>query len=512
MLSVKTPFQERAEAVKEIREWMTKFFAREPKWNSVLMCVAQYWNDEANDAVHCELIASTRLTPTWAFDIDDDDEGRTPTNAAPIEDARISTWNLEESVGNFPIDNNSTAVRPFQALCREGSSQESNYADAYLPAYVFRRDGSVHFVGEIVRPWLDLPRAAIPSWIREEEAQDNETENGNRPGAVPELIHLTKQDVTHLDSIAQSHNSSLAIQVYADALVSKGDIRGTFISLCNAAQKTPEIENEKQELQITRGEQWLSNLIHVVPLSTADFSTGVMTSCSPHFDSTFQKHFDSPLFATVKSIHFASGEERLTAHMKSLTHITGLSDLGPLQKFPFASQITHLGLRSTAPLAGLKTTGLLALESVDLGVDFETVYPRVAAVLSALPGLQTLRVMVAPSFDEYGNDEYDAEVSFQELLSKIGTKHQSLRCVLLTAASSASRPTGIQLSFTLSNPTQIELSCLGLCRAARQEEFKFHLGQLPAGVEQLRVVESIHLMPNELDKKQMSQWSKCQLV
>jgi hypothetical protein len=504
MLSVKTPFQERAEAVKAIQEWMKKFFAREPKWNSLLLCVAQFWNDEADDATHFELIASTKKTPSWIFDSEADvSEEQTSLKDAPREDCHVYSWDSHEELGNFPLDRNSSAVRPFQSLCCEGAFQETDLSAAYLPAYVFRKDGSVDFIGEIVRPWLDLPRAFLPSWIRE-QSEIQADADGNKPGSVPVPFALTKKDITHLNSIAQSENKSLAVQIYADALLSKGDKRGTYISLCNTPKKTAESEIEKQKLLFEHGEKWLSDLIHVVPISTADLSTGVMTACTPHFDSGYEKYIHSPLFSTVTSLHCASGEPWLLDSMTSLTSLTGLVDMGALQKFAHRQKLKHVAIRNAVAILELANMSVAKLNSLDIETSADGATALIAQALSSLPQLQELRILNVP----YGSKEMLFLNDFVKLLgSECALKH-----IALATSSSGWGATGFQLSMELKNPNQIELSCLGLCHAARPAALEAHLKNLPAMVREIHIIESIHFTPSDSDRKQMAQWSNCQIV
>jgi hypothetical protein len=45
----------------------------DPELSSVMLCVAQYWNDEAED-VHAHVLASSRPTPVWPHVCHDDSD------------------------------------------------------------------------------------------------------------------------------------------------------------------------------------------------------------------------------------------------------------------------------------------------------------------------------------------------------------------------------------------------------------------------------------------------------
>jgi hypothetical protein len=125
-------------------------FAKYPTLRSATMLVAQYWSDEAEDAVHYALVYSVLDTP----DLDaaraaehDADPVNHPPGFEPWDLPYVEVW-----------DDNDESISLFAAFCTEGADQEMPWLEAYTPYAIFRRDGDavrVEVVGTMIRPWLD---------------------------------------------------------------------------------------------------------------------------------------------------------------------------------------------------------------------------------------------------------------------------------------------------------------------------------------------------------------------
>jgi hypothetical protein len=491
---LKSPFQLRAEALARIKAWMLAFFECEPRWNSVLLSVAQYWNDEANDATHFELMASANPTPLWTDEEWLDEESNS-------QNASIGIWNYGNKIGPFPMDENSSAIRPFQALCREGGSQEYEMVQNYLPAFLFRRDGSVFSVGHVERPWLDLPRAQLPSWEMDTAERQSD--------ALPALQKLSGLDRKHLEAIAQDKQSAVSRQVYADALVAKGDARGGFMSLCLAERKTSDTRNQAREWLLEHGESWLGDLVHIVPLASCDFTLGILTGCAVHFESEYLKLAQHPLFLNVTALHVASGVECLSPSMRSLTSLTGLKDLRVLNDFVGLSTIRHLGIRTTQPM-WLASLRMLALEQLDVGTEVsnaDVTVPRTLANLRQTAPLHLFRVML--DFDiPVAEGALDEVYSLRALVDAAPQVSRLSLCGM----SPASRPTGFQLEFSRANPEQVKLSCLGFGYSSRLSVLRAHLHHLPLSIKRIVWEESVFFTPSNQDLENFAAWSGCELV
>lgn len=139
-------------------------FDKYPRIQSTMLVIAQYWDDEANDAVHYEIIFSILPTPVFGkefgeiedyYDCDLVNLPELPSLAA-IYDS-IEDFCVFES-GEYGWENNGNAVSTFAAYCKEGCHQDMDISEAYTPYAVFRRkDGEIEteVVGKMLRPWLD---------------------------------------------------------------------------------------------------------------------------------------------------------------------------------------------------------------------------------------------------------------------------------------------------------------------------------------------------------------------
>jgi len=139
---------------RDVRPAVEKTFARHPELRSASFMLAQYWDDEADDAVHFALIFSILTQP----DIAAASEGYWEEDLV----------NLPRGVSHDGLDretelrrvwpDNGDAIPAFAAFCEEGSDQEMTIYEAYVPYALFERHGEeveVRFVGTMLRPWLD---------------------------------------------------------------------------------------------------------------------------------------------------------------------------------------------------------------------------------------------------------------------------------------------------------------------------------------------------------------------
>lgn len=188
-------------------------FRKHPQLQSAVMLVAQYWCDEAEDAVHCELLFSQLPTPDIAAanaarKAEDEADGYDFNAPAPKErpwhrwfpalrpqpplteqelDSQVQALrhvNLppgidpmvleRETMWEVPWDSNEEAISLFAAFCLEDCHQEMEPGEAYAPYAIFRRQGTnveVEVVGTMRRPWLD---GVLPSWQEQQQDGDDE--------------------------------------------------------------------------------------------------------------------------------------------------------------------------------------------------------------------------------------------------------------------------------------------------------------------------------------------------
>lgn len=156
-------------------------FELEPRCQSVLVTIGQYWCDEATDAVHSEVIACDERDPTWplAGQARPGAIGDAASLAAQLEsDAKYSEepGGLSEvQYGLFTdacrrafgkeylcfLDENSDMIVAFASYCREVSDQEQPSWRSHTPYGLIRRplDGespTFEVLGQMYRPqWED---------------------------------------------------------------------------------------------------------------------------------------------------------------------------------------------------------------------------------------------------------------------------------------------------------------------------------------------------------------------
>jgi hypothetical protein len=138
-------------------------FRKYPQLRSATLLVAQYWDDEARDAVHScftfsvldtpDLEAAAKANENWTEDsVNLPGFGRYPYL---VGNAR---QDLEKEGYSNYWDDNWDAIPAFAAFCREGAHQCMSTAEAYTPYAILRRCGddiTIEIVGQMLRPWLD---------------------------------------------------------------------------------------------------------------------------------------------------------------------------------------------------------------------------------------------------------------------------------------------------------------------------------------------------------------------
>jgi hypothetical protein len=195
---------------KHFAPFIGKVFAEYPALNSALLSVAQYWCDEAWDAVHGELAYSLHREPDIKAFYDRLREGAEeeemldyasssfmegrdtvaalrfpPAPPAPLPPKprsfldrllnrpsvyvpppetpmqRLLYGAFSGAHGGWSWDDNGEAIALFAAFCHEEGNQEENFASNYSPYVLFRRPATagapaeIEIVGDMIRPWLD---------------------------------------------------------------------------------------------------------------------------------------------------------------------------------------------------------------------------------------------------------------------------------------------------------------------------------------------------------------------
>jgi uncharacterized protein (TIGR02996 family) len=328
--------------------WAAKGFASHPDIRSQMLCVAQYWADEADDAVHAVIVMSTRDTPRWPHVCDYGDFARDEELARREPPSAGERCTNCGSFGWPPWDDNGTAIPAFEAFCREGSSQEGEISETYLPYAIARRDGDgvrLEVVGRITRPHLEMPPPAEP-----------DGESDAVVSALLEAVYAAPSDLGVRD-------------VLADALLERGDARGEFIACSRHGKPTdPNV-----------GRAMLGRLGAVVPEGEVVYSRGFPSAVGVYIsEDTLPLVEGATEWATIETLRFLAGSvEHLEPAMRALHDVGTLSEGGlyGLIEHGTALPIVRLALR------------LNGQESVDLlrDVPFERLEHLSVAGAAATP-------------------------------------------------------------------------------------------------------------------------------
>lgn len=130
--------------------------ARSPATHSVALTVGQYWCDEAEDAVHLEILPFAERDPRWPPP--DDCAEQAFEFLEPLLAADGGYWKFSSSLPQ--LDDNGNAITAFASCCKEGCDQEMPIGESHLIYAIARRsdDGStqIDIVGRMLRPeWED---------------------------------------------------------------------------------------------------------------------------------------------------------------------------------------------------------------------------------------------------------------------------------------------------------------------------------------------------------------------
>lgn len=132
-------------------------FKKYPQLRSAALFVAQYWDDEANDAVHQNTFFSVLETPDFDAIAANGSFRPDPENIPGFQ----RQYDLDRG-GKYeewvPWNDNGLAIPLFAAFCREGATQYMEDNEAYSLFAIFRKTSAgieVEHSGEMIRPWLE---------------------------------------------------------------------------------------------------------------------------------------------------------------------------------------------------------------------------------------------------------------------------------------------------------------------------------------------------------------------
>lgn len=167
---------------------LQKLFDAFTELRSAALFVAQYWDDEAHDAVYDLWVFSVLETPNFDYPFSDetieeselngtddeeddfpiyskiDNDEPDPVNLPGLGTHNKLTWLWMEDHDKYPnfewisLNHNIMAIPLFAAFCKEGADQGLSSRENYSLFALFRRKPSgieMEYRGEMLRPWLD---------------------------------------------------------------------------------------------------------------------------------------------------------------------------------------------------------------------------------------------------------------------------------------------------------------------------------------------------------------------
>jgi uncharacterized protein (TIGR02996 family) len=142
---------------------VSEYFRTYSLLQSAMLCVAQYWNDNAHDAVHAKLIVSELFEPTMEeIGYRSKPDPNLPNTKIKSEYAAGSLIRIWRATG---WDDNYAAIPLWAAFAPEDGNQNyDNLSEAYRPAVMFYRHGGYEIL-PMCRPHLD---GILPEWAGRE--------------------------------------------------------------------------------------------------------------------------------------------------------------------------------------------------------------------------------------------------------------------------------------------------------------------------------------------------------
>ncbi len=359
----------RAAAAAEFKAQAAAHFAENPNDQSIVYAVAQYFADEAPDAVHELGVTYPSRDPWWPH--------RCAWEAPPADGSRCRSCSGRGGFG--ALESNDEGVYAHAAFCAEGGGGEGE-SELHEPIWIARREAdgqvSLEWVGHLARPWLDFPNA----FADREDAYEPPPPGLPDPAPIP----WTPEEAAMVARIYADPDDDATRRVLVDHWLEQGDPRGDFGSVSFDGKHR------------TADRAWLGPLTAFVGYAGVEFGRGPFAQ---HVVARFSTDDPPahPEWATVASLRFATGGiQRFVPTMTGLRAVHGVNASG-LRKLAEAglTRIHTLGVRLdedpqatlAAALAGcsaLKHLTTLILEDAPEGVALAPLVAPFAAQLKTV--------------------------------------------------------------------------------------------------------------------------------
>ena len=441
--------------IARLAEHAAKLFAEDAARRSVMLAVAQYWDDNANDEVHGTIVASARHTPVWPHECDTEEDENGEWQTAPVL-AGEECWHCSGG-RDIEIDFyggwGDGMVVAFEQFCREAAHQGMEKGEAYVPFAIARRVDDRVEVERIGRPQR-VPTQRI----------------GSTPGG-PAWPDARARELFAEVCLHAADDGPRA--VLADYLLENhpDDPRGEAIALALATDLDADARARRDALFATHGERWLYPLGDVIVAGCARFERGFLAHADIHAQSAHERDrvVGAPAWGTVHTVRFAP--ESLDVIGPAMT---ALRDVGPirddgLRALQLATRpwpIETLRVAASANLAPLLATATLpGLARLELATAFRESLPR----LRGAPWFAQLEQLVIV------DREYTWLLDARVLRERLGVRE----LVLASAAECGEIAAGWELGFRADDSVSVRATEWHASQTiGRLAEL---LGRLPAG-------------------------------
>lgn len=361
------------ETIDEVREGLRDRFAeyaedtlaRFADFDRVVLHVAQFWNDQADDEVH----------PAVVLEAADHQGPHTcdATLASVCESCELA-FDLYEGLYTQLIRMDwDSLFLPLQTYlepyCVEGASQTQPFQEAYRPLLMFeRRAAQVVQIGQILRPWLHTDRLVITA----------------PPASFQPFF----------DAVYAHPNDNGPRVVLADLLQSRDDPRGRFMALQLQAEPTEAMNREVDQLWARHRNAWLGRLLPFSAPERCAASRGFVstlalavpqTKGAPRVDTIATW----PEWSTIEHVELSTERGyRLFPALKALPRLTVPDEaLGAMHRMgTWHCHTLRLPGRAPDPLTQLRLPALRSLALTDT-------HRRLPVTAAWWPQLETLDVI-----------------------------------------------------------------------------------------------------------------------
>lgn len=295
----------RAQVLDNFRLFARYIFANHVDVQSVMVCIAQYWNDEADDAIHSMVMTSHRRTPVWPHHCIHDDPWSLELDQTFGDLGNCCQEFYAQSLPDyFPFPERGGVIPAFEPYC-----SEEHHEDGFRPYAVARRttgdDAEVELLAVLHRPHL--------------LADESEGAAALDERATALLLEAATE-------LGPRH-------VLADYLLARGDPRGEYLALALAPALDAEGRARRDQLLAEHGATWLAPLGRVVPRDHAVFERGLLAAVSVFADLDALRAVEgSPGWSSVERLHFLPGSaDLLPVGLRALREVGPLSSAGLAQ-------------------------------------------------------------------------------------------------------------------------------------------------------------------------------------